>query len=128
MHPMSSRRVAASLAALTAVPLMIGALSGTAAAQDTTTTTAPVTTTTLGTDDHDHRAADDGAHHHDPSDHHDDTGPTHDHHIQHHHHYDHTDQEHLELQDVGLGAVGGGHRPGGSPRRPPDRADPAAGS
>ena len=47
MHPMSSRRVAASLAAITAVPLLIGALSGSAAAVDTTTTTAPVTTTTL---------------------------------------------------------------------------------
>ena len=47
MHPMSSRRVAASLAAITAVPLMIGAFSGSAAALDTTTTTAPVTTTTL---------------------------------------------------------------------------------
>jgi len=46
MQPMSSRRVAASLAAITAVPLMIGALSGSAAALDTTTTTAPVTTTT----------------------------------------------------------------------------------
>ncbi|HEY5384079.1 MAG TPA: hypothetical protein VIJ56_02515 [Acidimicrobiales bacterium] len=47
MHPMFSRRVAASVVALTAVPLMIGALSGSAAALDTTTTTAPVTTTTL---------------------------------------------------------------------------------
>ena len=46
MQPMSSRRVAASLAAITAVPLMIGALSGSAAALDTTTSTAPVTTTT----------------------------------------------------------------------------------
>ena len=47
MHPMSSRRVAASLAAITAVPLMMGTLSGSAAAVDTTTTTAPVTTTTV---------------------------------------------------------------------------------
>jgi hypothetical protein len=47
MHPMSSRRVAASVVALSAVPLMIGAFSGSAAAQDTTTTLAPVTTTTL---------------------------------------------------------------------------------
>jgi hypothetical protein len=47
MHPMFSRRVAASVVALTAVPLMIGVFSGSAAAQDTTTTLAPVTTTTL---------------------------------------------------------------------------------
>jgi hypothetical protein len=47
MHPMVSRRVAAFVVALTAVPLTIGALSGSAAALDTTTTTAPVTTTTL---------------------------------------------------------------------------------
>jgi hypothetical protein len=47
MHPKFARRVAASFVALTAVPLMIGALSGSAAALDTTTTTAPVTTTTL---------------------------------------------------------------------------------
>jgi hypothetical protein len=47
MHPMFARRVAASVVALTAVPLMIGAFSGSAAALDTTTTTAPVTTTTL---------------------------------------------------------------------------------
>jgi hypothetical protein len=47
MHPKVARRVAASVVALTAVPLMIGALSGAAAAQDTTPTTAPVTTTTL---------------------------------------------------------------------------------
>jgi hypothetical protein len=47
MHPMFARRVAASAIALTAVPLMIGALSGGASALDTTTTTAPVTTTTL---------------------------------------------------------------------------------
>ena len=47
MRPMFSRRMAASLIAATAVPLMIGALSGTAAAQDTTTTTIPVTTTTV---------------------------------------------------------------------------------
>jgi hypothetical protein len=47
MHPMFARRVAASVVALTAVPIMIGALAGSAAALDTTTTTAPVTTTTL---------------------------------------------------------------------------------
>jgi hypothetical protein len=47
MHPKVARRVAASVVGLTAVPLMIGALSGAAAAQDTTPTTAPVTTTTL---------------------------------------------------------------------------------
>jgi hypothetical protein len=47
MHPRSARRVAASVVALAAVPFMIGALSGAAAAQDTTTTSAPVTTTTL---------------------------------------------------------------------------------
>jgi hypothetical protein len=47
MHSMFARRVAASVVALTAVPLTIGALSGSAAALDTTTTTAPVTTTTL---------------------------------------------------------------------------------
>ena len=39
--------MAASVVALAAVPLMIGALSGAAAAQDTTTTSPPVTTTTL---------------------------------------------------------------------------------
>jgi hypothetical protein len=47
MHPMFARRVAASVVALTAVPLLLGSVSGSAAAQDTTTTTAPVTTTTL---------------------------------------------------------------------------------
>jgi hypothetical protein len=47
MPPIFARRVAMSVAALTAVPLMIGAFSGSAAALDTTTTTAPVTTTTL---------------------------------------------------------------------------------
>ena len=47
MHPTFSRRVAASVVALTAVPLIIGAFSGSAAAQDPTTTLAPVTTTTL---------------------------------------------------------------------------------
>src|ERR1700722_16064534 len=47
MPPIFARRVAMSVAALTAVPLMIGAFSGFAAALDTTTTTAPVTTTTL---------------------------------------------------------------------------------
>ena len=48
MHPMFSRRVAASVIALSAVPLIIGAFSGTAAAQDTTTTiTVPITTTTV---------------------------------------------------------------------------------
>ena len=47
MHPMVFRRLAASIVAITAVPLMVGALPGAAAAQDTTTTTLPVTTTTL---------------------------------------------------------------------------------
>jgi len=47
MHLMFTRRVAASVIALTAVPLTIGVFSGSAAAADTTTTTAPVTTTTL---------------------------------------------------------------------------------
>jgi hypothetical protein len=47
MLPTFARRVAVSVAALTAVPLMIGAFSGGAAALDTTTTLAPVTTTTL---------------------------------------------------------------------------------
>jgi hypothetical protein len=47
MHPMFARRVAASAVALTAVPLLLGAFSGSAAAQDTTTTLPPVTTTTL---------------------------------------------------------------------------------
>jgi hypothetical protein len=42
-----SRRTTAFLLALTATPIMVGVLSGSAAAQDTTTTTAPVTTTTL---------------------------------------------------------------------------------
>jgi hypothetical protein len=46
MHQVA-RRVAASVVALTAVPLMMGALSGSAAAQDTSTTTVPVTPTTL---------------------------------------------------------------------------------
>jgi hypothetical protein len=47
MHLMFTRRVAASVIALTAVPLTIVAFSGSAGAADTTTTTAPVTTTTL---------------------------------------------------------------------------------
>src|SRR3984957_17749446 len=42
-----SRRTTAVLLALTAAPMMVGVLSGPAAAQDTTTTTAPGTTTTL---------------------------------------------------------------------------------
>ena len=42
-----SPRTTALLLALTATPIMVGVLSGSAAAQDTTTTTAPVTTTTL---------------------------------------------------------------------------------
>jgi hypothetical protein len=46
MHPMVSRRLTASVVAVTAIPLLIGALSVTAAAVDTTTTV-PVTTTTL---------------------------------------------------------------------------------
>jgi hypothetical protein len=40
------RRSAALVFALSATPIMLGVLSGSAAAQDTTTTTAPVTTTT----------------------------------------------------------------------------------
>ena len=48
MHSMFSRRLAATVIAATAVPLMIGALSGTAVALDTTTTTTiPATTTTV---------------------------------------------------------------------------------
>jgi hypothetical protein len=47
MHPRVSRRLTASVGAVTAVPLLIVALSGTAAAVDTTTTTVPLTTTTL---------------------------------------------------------------------------------
>jgi hypothetical protein len=42
-----SRRTTALLLALTATPIVLGVLSGPAAAQDTTTTTAPITTTTL---------------------------------------------------------------------------------
>jgi hypothetical protein len=48
MRLMSSRRVAASVIALSTLPLMIGGISGSAAAQDTTTTiTVPITTTTV---------------------------------------------------------------------------------
>lgn len=47
MQPKVSRRTAALLLGITATPLMLGILSGTAGAQDTTTTTAPVTTTTV---------------------------------------------------------------------------------
>jgi hypothetical protein len=46
MHSTIPRRVAASVVALTAVPLVIGALSGSASALDTTTTLAPPVTTT----------------------------------------------------------------------------------
>jgi hypothetical protein len=46
MHPKVSRRSTALLLAITATPLLLGVLSGTAAAQDTTTTTTPVVTTT----------------------------------------------------------------------------------
>jgi hypothetical protein len=47
MLPRVSRRTTALLLATAGTPLLLGILSGTAAAQDTTTTTAPVTTTTL---------------------------------------------------------------------------------
>jgi len=46
MIPKVSRRTTALLLAIAGTPLLLGVLSGTAAAQDTTTTTAPVTTTT----------------------------------------------------------------------------------
>jgi hypothetical protein len=47
MLPKVSRRTTALLLAIAATPVLLGVLSGTAAAQDTTTTTAPVTTTTV---------------------------------------------------------------------------------
>jgi hypothetical protein len=47
MHPMISRRTTALFLAVAAAPVLLGILSGTAAAQDTTTTSAPVTTTTV---------------------------------------------------------------------------------
>jgi hypothetical protein len=46
MHSKGFRRSAALVFALSAAPIMLGVLSGSAGAQDTTTTTAPVTTTT----------------------------------------------------------------------------------
>lgn len=46
MHSKFARRTAALAIAVSAMPIMLGVWSGTAAAQDTTTTTAPVTTTT----------------------------------------------------------------------------------
>ena len=46
MHSKAFRRSAALILAVSATPVMLGLLSGSAAAQDTTTTTAPVTTTT----------------------------------------------------------------------------------
>lgn len=46
MHFKIARRSAALVLAVSATPIMLGVLSGSAAAQDTTTTTAPVTTTT----------------------------------------------------------------------------------
>jgi hypothetical protein len=46
MHSKGFRRSAALVFALSATPIMLGLLSGSAAAQDTTTTTAPVTSTT----------------------------------------------------------------------------------
>lgn len=47
MHSKASRRSAALVLAMSATPIMLGVLSGHAAAQDTTTSTAPVTTTTV---------------------------------------------------------------------------------
>ena len=47
MLPKVSRRTTALLLAIAGAPVLLGVLSGTAAAQDTTTTTAPVTTTTV---------------------------------------------------------------------------------
>jgi hypothetical protein len=47
MLPKVSRRTTALLLAIAGTPMLLGVLSGTAAAQDTTTTTAPVTTTTV---------------------------------------------------------------------------------
>jgi hypothetical protein len=47
MHPKGSRRASGLFLAIAATPVLLGILSGTAAAQDTTTTSEPVTTTTL---------------------------------------------------------------------------------
>jgi hypothetical protein len=47
MVPKVSRRMTALLLAIAGAPMLLGILSGTAAAQDTTTTTAPATTTTV---------------------------------------------------------------------------------
>lgn len=48
MHPRVSRHTTALILAIAATPVLLGVLSGSAAAQDTTTTTsAPVTTTTV---------------------------------------------------------------------------------
>ena len=47
MHSKVSRRTIALVLAIGATPVLLGVMSGTAAAQDTTTTTAPVTTTTV---------------------------------------------------------------------------------
>ncbi len=47
MHSTGFRRSAALVLAISATPIMLGVLSGNAAAQDTTTTAAPVTTTTV---------------------------------------------------------------------------------
>src|SRR6204780_4755945 len=47
MLPKVSRRTTALLLAIAGAPVLLGVLSGTAAAQDTTTTTAPLTTTTV---------------------------------------------------------------------------------
>jgi hypothetical protein len=47
MHRGPSRRTATLVLAISATPIMLGVLSGSAAAQDTTTTSAPVTTTKL---------------------------------------------------------------------------------
>jgi hypothetical protein len=46
MHPKICRRTAAFLLSLAITPIILGVLSGTAAAQDTTTTTSPLVTTT----------------------------------------------------------------------------------
>jgi hypothetical protein len=47
MHSKVSRQTTALFLAIAATPVLLGVLSGTAAAQDTTTTSAPLTTTTL---------------------------------------------------------------------------------
>src|ERR1700733_1852969 len=47
MVPKVSRRTTALLLAIAGAPMLLGILSGTAAAQDATTTTVPVTTTTV---------------------------------------------------------------------------------